>query len=139
MSVPPVSTSASSFSGASAGASAAPSALAGGSTQDRSAWPSAGAATRTPSKAAAETSRRRAITGLLLSSPRKSMIRPKVPTRAGSLSTLAYALSARQGRSTSPGGADAEGDDRHGLTGSEARVLRLQQFRVGWAQLSARF
>src|SRR5215204_2523098 len=71
MSVPPVSTSASSFSGASAGASAAPSALAGGSTQDRSAWPSAGAATRTPSKAAAETSRRRAITGLLLSSPEK--------------------------------------------------------------------
>jgi hypothetical protein len=49
------------------------------------------------------------------------MIRPKVPTRAGSLSTLAYALSARQGRSTTPGGADAEGDDRHGLTGSEAR------------------
>lgn len=28
------------------------------------------------------------------------MIRPKVPTRAGSLSTLAYVLSARQGRST---------------------------------------
>src|SRR5829696_1479586 len=71
MSVAPVPTSASSLSGASAGASAAPSALAGGSTQDRSAWPSAGAATRTPSKAAAETSRRRAITGLLLSRSEK--------------------------------------------------------------------
>ena len=67
------------------------------------------------------------------------MIRPKVPTRAGSLSTLAYVLSARQGRSTAQAAQMLKEMTATASQGARRGYCGCNSAEFGWAQLSARF